>query len=262
MFERDKLQNIATRFKSNDNWTKYKRVRNQVNESIRLAKASYYNTYFKNNRVNIKNTWKGVYLIMGKNSQSTRINRLKIWDIDYTSPNEISIELNNHFSQVGPTLANEIPVTTSKFSDYLNPTQHTFTLIETSSDNIFKLIQSMSSNKASGLDGISCRLLKEAAPIVSPSLAYITNLSITTGIFPDDWKIARVLPIYKEDNKTNPNNYRPISILPIVSKLIERIVFSQFYAYLMQHNLLTDIQSGFRPLQSTLTALLDASNDW
>ena len=66
MFERDKLQNIATRFKSNDNWTKYKRVRNQVNESIRLAKASYYNTYYKNNHGNIKNTWKRVNLIMGK----------------------------------------------------------------------------------------------------------------------------------------------------------------------------------------------------
>ena len=163
---------------------------------------------------------------------------------------------------MGPTLAKEIPVTTSKCSDYLNPTQHTFTFTETSSNNIIKLIQSMSSNKASGLDGISCRLLKEAAPIVSPSLAYITNLSITTGIFPDDWKIARVSPIYKKDNKTNSNNYRPISILRIVGKLIERIVFNQFYAYLMQHNLLTDTQPGFRPLHSTLTALLDATNDW
>ena len=74
MFERGKLKNIATRFKSNDNWTKYKTVRNQVNESIRLAKASYYNTYFKNNRGNIKNTWKGVNLIMGKNAHENREN--------------------------------------------------------------------------------------------------------------------------------------------------------------------------------------------
>ena len=70
-------------------------------------------------------------------------------------------------------------------------------------------------------------------------------------------------PIYKEDNKTNPNNYRSISVLPIVSKykLIERTFFNQFYTYLMQHNLLTDTQSGFRPLHSTLTALLGATND-
>ena len=228
---------------------------------MRLAKASYYNTYFKSNRGNIKNTWKGVNLIMGNKSQSTGINSLKIGDIDYTSPNEIGkYALNNHFSQVGPTLANEILITTSKFSDYLNPTQHTFTLAETSSDNILKLIQSMSSNKTSGLDGISCRLLKEAAPIFSPSLAYIINLSMTTGIFPDDWKITKVSPQRRQQN--NPNNYRPISVLPIVSKLIERTVFNQFYAYLMQHNLLTDTQFGFRPLHSTLTALLDATNDW
>ena len=65
-----------------------------------------------------------------------------------------------------------------------------------------------------------------------------------------------------DDIKTNPNNYRPISVLPIVSKLIERVVFSQLYDFLMRHDLLADAQSGFRPCHSTLTALLDITNDW
>jgi len=105
-------------------------------------------------------------------------------------------------------------------------------------------------------------MLKEAGPIISASLTYIVNLSLTTGIFPDDWKIARVSPIYKDDIKTNPNNYRPISVLPIVGKLIERIVFNQLYGFLMEHDLLADAQSGFRPCHSTLTALLDITDDW
>lgn len=91
----------------------------------------------------------------------------------------------------------------------------------------------------------------------SASLTYIINRYLTTGIFPDDWKVARVTPI-----KTNPNNYRPISVLPIVSKLIERVVFTQsVYDFLMRHDLLTDAQSGFRPCHSTLTAFLDITSD-
>lgn len=97
----------------------------------------------------------------------------------------------------------------------------------------------------------------------SLSLTYIINRYLTTGIFPYDWKVARVTPIYKDDNKTNPNNYRPISVLPIVSKLIERVVFTQsVYDFLMRHDLLTDAQSRFRPCHSTFTALLDKTNDW
>ena len=108
----------------------------------------------------------------------------------------------------------------------------------------------------------SARLLKDAAPVIVSSLTFIINLSIRSGIFPDDWKIAKVTPIYKDENKTNPNNYRPISVLSAVAKLIERIIFDQFYSYLAKHNLLTESQSGFRPQHSTLSALLGAVNDW
>ena len=72
----------------------------------------------------------------------------------------------------------------------------------------------------------------EASPIVTRSLTFIINQSITTGIFPNAWKRARVSPIFKEGRRTDPNNYRPISVLPVVSKLIERVVFNQLYEYL------------------------------
>ena len=134
--------------------------------------------------------------------------------------------------------------------------------METTNDMVYRLIQSMPLNKACGLDGISCRLLKEAAPVITTSLTYIINLSIRSGIFPDDWKIARVSPVFKEDINSDPNNYRPISVLPIVSKLIERIVFNQLYSFLVENDLLADSQHGFRPKHSTLTALLEATNEW
>ena len=83
-------------------------------------------------------------------------------------------------------------------------------------------MSSLRVDKATGPDGISARLLKEACPEIVPSLTHIINLSIRCGYFPDEWKISKVLPLYKEDIKSDPNNYRPISILPFVSKIIEK----------------------------------------
>ena len=226
MFERDKLKKIATKFKTDENWTNYKRVRNRVNANIKSAKVAYYNNYFNENLGNIKNAWKGVNMIMGKDSLSTEIKDITVDGMSYTSPSEICNVLNAHFVQVGPNLANSIPEANINFDKYITPSQHSFSLMETTNDIVYRLIQSMPLNKACGLDGISCRLLKEAAPVITTSLTYIINLSIRSGIFPDDWKIARVSPVFKEDIKSDPNNYRPISVLPIVSKLIERIVLT------------------------------------
>ena len=93
------------------------------------------------------------------------------------------IHINTHFLQIGPSLASQIQDLSSKYTDYMTPTKQIFSLAETSSQEIFELIQKIPGNKASGLDNISARLLKEAAPVVTPSLTYIINLSITTGIF-------------------------------------------------------------------------------
>jgi len=71
-----------------------------------------------------------------------------------------------------------------------------------------------------------------------------------------------VLPLYKEDIKSDPNNYRPVSILPVVSKIIEKVIFKQLYEYLTDNNLLAVSQHGFRPMHSTLTALLEVTNNY
>ena len=105
-------------------------------------------------------------------------------------------------------------------------------------------------------------LLKEACPEIVPSPTHIINLSIRCGYFPDKWRISKVLPLYKEDIKSVPNNYRPISIPPVVSKIIEKVIFKQLYEYLTHNNLLAVSQHGFRPMHSTLTALIEATNNW
>ena len=92
---------------------------------------------------------------------------------------------------------------------------------------------------------------------MSTSLAYICNLSLNNSIFPDKWKKAKVTPIFKSGDKSNVSNYRPISVVPIISKIIERYVHNQLYAYLCSRNILSDAQSSFRTNYSTTTTLLD-----
>ena len=90
----------------------------------------------------------------------------------------------------------------------------------------------------------------------------IFNQSIRSGIFPREWKCAKVIPLFKEGNHSDLNNYRPISIVPIVAKVFERIIYDQVCSYLTENNLISSQQSGFRSLHSTVTALLEATNNW
>ena len=129
-------------------------------------------------------------------------------------------------------------------------------------DIVLNILKKIDDKKATGLDKIPSKLLKTAACIIAPSLTAIFSKSILTGIYPSEWKTAKVTPVFKKGIKSDPNNYRPISVIPIVSKVFEKIVYNQLYHYLNESKLLFSCQSEFRSLHSTLTALLEATNDW
>ena len=117
-------------------------------------------------------------------------------------------------------------------------------------------------SKATGLDRIPCKLLKLSSSIVGPSLAYIFKSCIDAEIFPNEWKIAKVTPLFKKGSKRELGKYRPISVLPLVSKIFEKIIYHQLYDYLQENSLSNTYQSGFRSMHSTLTALLETTNNW
>ena len=104
--------------------------------------------------------------------------------------------------------------------------------------------------------------LKLSSSIVGPSLAYIFKSCIHADIFPNEWKIAEVIPLFKKGSKRELGNYRPISVLPLVSKVFEKIIYYQIYDYLQENRLLNTYQSGFRSMHSTTTALLETTNNW
>ena len=93
-------------------------------------------------------------------------------------------------------------------------------------------------------------------------MSYLFNSSLRTGIFPDDWKLAKVTPIYKSGEKSDRSNYRPISVITAIAKVFEKLVYKQVTVYLEVNNIISTNQSGFRSRHSTETALLNCTNLW
>ena len=122
-------------------------------------------------------------------------------------------------------------------------------------DDIVLALTSLKENKSTGLDKIPASVLRLSACIIPPSLTHIFNLSLDTVYF-DDGKRARAIPIYKSEDRRKCENYRPISILPIVSEIFEKEVFRQLCGYLSSNSLLFSFQSGFRSKHSTPSALI------
>ena len=109
---------------------------------------------------------------------------------------------------------------------------------------------------------ISSFFLKTGIEILAPSQIQLFNWFLSVGHFPDNWKTARVASIFKTGSTQDKSNYRPISVLPVVSRLFEKLAFDQLYSYFNDNKLIVSDQSGFRSLHSTLTSLLRCTNDW
>ena len=262
MINRDKLKKQAV--SSNDPlfWKKFKKERNRLNNEIKKAKADYYKSQVESNIGNPKAIWKCINQITHrKATNNSSINELKVNNKSVTEPSDISDILNRHFISIGPNLASALPIGDTDFESYITPARSVFRLKHTTADVVFKILEKLSSHKATGLDNISCRLLKEAAPIISVSLVMIINGSIDSGVFPSKWKIAKIFPLFKANDRTDPHNYRPISVLSTVSKVSERVVYDQLYAYLTENTLLSS-SLVFAPSIPQLQLCLDVINEW
>ena len=121
---------------------------------------------------------------------------------------------------------------------------------------VLNAIKQLKIGKAPGPDKISAKLMRDAADFIWKPLAMVFNSSLKCGIFPDIWKLGRVRPIFKTGSRNDANNYRPISVISVFSRMLEKIVHDQLIEYLITNKVLTPNQSAFRKLYSTVTSLI------
>lgn len=247
----------------------YKIWRNNVVSLIRNAKRDYYINLIECSKSDSRQFWQYIREIDPK-SKSPDPPTLNDGDSELSDPDEIAAAFNTFFSNIVskylPQANSEENVASQEklksFIDSKVAPGVVFDIPPITHDFVLKQLTDLDPKKAVGMDGLSSKILKIAAPVIASSVTKIINLSLTIGKFPTLWKLARVCPIFKSGKTTETNNYRPISILCTLSKIIERHVHQHLYNYLTVHNMLHLAQSGFRKFHSCETALAKMVSQW
>ena len=180
-----------------------------------------------------------------------------------TRERDVVEAMNRHFALVGPKLEEKI---TSKPDDdclcYITPESNVMTYKIINETYMHNAIKNLSNGKAANRDKIPNTINKDVGDIITKPLTMIFNSSLTNGVFPDIWKIARITLIFKSGAKNDVNSYRPISVISVFSRILERIVHDQLYEFLRANKVITSNQSAFQKLYSTVTSLICSKDYW
>ncbi len=236
--------------KKESDWAKYKDLRNNYQNELDLAEAKYKTNLSQSlkSQQNSKAWWKTVKWLIGKGGD-TSYPTLKVRN-KLIVENKEKAEVFNKFFLLHSNIEDKdasLPEDSDEVTD-------TIEYIHATESEIYDLLKSIDPSKATGPDGVNPRLLKEADVYIVPFLTKLINLSLSTGKVPHCWKLAHVIPLFKK-GEADTNNYRPVSLLSCVSKLLERIVFKYVFNHLRSIEFLSCHQSGFQPGDSTVHQL-------
>ena len=256
---RDKILQKMKKQQTPDNLKLYKKFRNRVSNELKESKERYFHNYFSVNSQNMKKLWSGIKTIIShKSSTSSLINKIKGKDGSVKSdPSKMSNIFNDFYVNVADGITKTIPLTPKSTLDYLSDRIcSSLFLTPVTSIEVNDLINILNPSKSVGPNSIPIKLLEIIGCSVSPLLALLVNQSFQSGIFPDKLKIAKVISIFKKGNPELPSNYRPISLLPIFSKIFEKVMYKRLHRFLEIHKALYSLQFGFQENHSIDHALV------
>ena len=260
----DKLFRIKLKQPSNhDTNTKYIQYRNMFNKIKRISKQTYYADLLQTYKDGIKNTWKSIRTLLGHSNDKTAISQtFQLNNASISDPNQIANEFCKFFTNIGPEYASAIPTAQKPYDQHLkNRIPNSIFFAPTDPYEILNIITTLKNKKSCGHDNISTSFLKDIGKQVCNPISILVNKSLELGLVPDIMKCAKVIPIYKAKQTDQFSNYRPISLLPSLSKILERVVHKRVYSFLSLNNVFYESQYGFRSKHSTIDALTEFVNN-
>lgn len=237
----------------------YKRYRNYCNKLIKKVKRQYDKELLANSVSNNKTLWKNIkYITYTNKNKNSNVELLNI----KSDPVECANTVNDYFAQIGKNLASALMRPPEALMPALEPlhtnTSHqlsSFVLLPTDCDEVNSILMSLKNDSAPGWDNIHTVFLKKAKYLIVPIITHLTNLCFETGKFPTALKKSIITPVLKGGDREEVSNYRPISVLPAISKVLEKLLNTRLLKYLKKYNIISKSQFGFQQGKSTEDAV-------
>ena len=239
-----------------NSFNEYNTFKNALQSRIRQAKAKYFKRKFDQSFGDIKGTWRCIDRYFLNRGSRMGIASLVEDNVTYASSNQIANIFSSYFSSLAQSLNANIPASMDDPLEYLDsPQLNSFVISHVTEDEVCSVLSKMK-NKNCNLYDIPTYIVKKLAPLVSPLIADIFNMSVVSGSFPSCLKFSTIVPIFKKGDSKLKENYRPISTISVFCKLIEKLMANRMIDYLDKYNIVYDNQFGFRRGFSTSDAVL------
>ena len=253
---KNKLYRKSLKHPTAFNQSEYSKYRNYLTKLLRCQERNYYENLINQNKHNLSKTWSVISTVINNKKSITKCSKFTHNNRYITHDNEIANHFNKYFVNIGPNLVKNIPNSSSTFKEFPNhPCDNSIFLQPVTENETLQIMKALK-NGSPGIDDICAKPIKYISDINVIPLSYICQLSLTQGCFPNELKVAKSIPLYKNGEKSQFNNYMPISLLPLFSKIVERLMYNRLYAFLIKYELLYSLQFGFRNYHATYMALV------
>lgn len=244
------------KYKTSEAELKYKKYKNKLS-ILRESKKEYYTKLLNIKKNNIRDMWKTLNNIIG-GGNSPCYPEFFVEDGKIISDKEEIVDhCNSFFVNIGPELARKIPSETEPLCNLIELNSKSMFLTPTDENEVLETIRKCNNKTSQDVDGIDMKTIRNVAEVIVRPFTYICNLSFQSAQFPSKMKIAKVIPLFKSGDKHCFTNYRPVSLLPEFSKILEKLFNSRLQNFVEKYNLLSNSQYGFRHGCSTSLALID-----
>lgn len=238
------------------NKSEFKQYSKRYKRIIKLTQKSRNDFKIKTSRDKSRATWNIINNNTKHNFPKNSISQIKQNGKILNNPEDIARAFNDYFiDTVKPTKNNQVPQISNNQNLKYNP--NSIFIKPCIAEDIIQIIRTLRNSKSTGVDGITTKVIKYVGSIISLPLSHIINLCISSGIYPNKLKTSIIKPIFKKEDRENMQFYRPVALIPIFSKIIEKIIYKNFYDFFESYNIIVKEQYGFRKKKTINMAVFD-----